>query len=86
MTFWIIVSLLALAVAALLVLALLGGRTGAEPAAAYDLRVYRDQLKDVERDLARGREAGFTDYVAKFDRDGLVETLRQHVASLETVP
>ena len=26
----------------------------AEPAAAYDLRVYRDQLAEVERDLARG--------------------------------
>ncbi|AGT09749.1 cytochrome c-type biogenesis protein CycH [Paracoccus aminophilus JCM 7686] len=28
--------------------------TGAEPAAAYDLRVYRDQLREVERDLERG--------------------------------
>ncbi|MFV0515652.1 MAG: c-type cytochrome biogenesis protein CcmI [Jhaorihella sp.] len=54
MTFWIIVTLLALAVATLLVLAMLRGRTGAEPAASYDLRVYRDQLKDVDRDLARG--------------------------------
>lgn len=53
MTFWIITSLMALAAAALLVLALMraGGRAG--PAAAYDLRVYRDQLKEVDRDLAR---------------------------------
>ncbi|MBM3605513.1 MAG: c-type cytochrome biogenesis protein CcmI [Alphaproteobacteria bacterium] len=27
---------------------------GAEPAAAYDLRVYRDQLREVDRDLERG--------------------------------
>lgn len=54
MTFWIIASLLALAVAALLALALLRGRALSEPAAAYDLRVYRDQLATVDRDLARG--------------------------------
>ncbi|MBZ0216229.1 MAG: hybrid sensor histidine kinase/response regulator [Fimbriimonadaceae bacterium] len=31
--------------------------------------------------LERGRQAGFHDYVAKFDREGLIETLRQsHVA------
>ncbi len=28
------------------------------------------------RDMARGRDAGFTDYVAKFDRDGLLQTLQ----------
>ncbi len=54
MAFWIIVTLLAALVASLLILALLRGRPGAEPAAAYDLRVYRDQLAEVERDLARG--------------------------------
>jgi two-component system chemotaxis sensor kinase CheA len=27
-------------------------------------------------DMARGRDAGFTDYVAKFDRDGLLQTLQ----------
>jgi cytochrome c-type biogenesis protein CcmH len=54
MTFWLIISGLALAIAALLALAILRGRTGEEPPAAYDLRVYRDQLKEVERDLARG--------------------------------
>jgi two-component system chemotaxis sensor kinase CheA len=30
-----------------------------------------------DRDLDRGRRAGFTDYVAKFDRDGLLQTLSQ---------
>lgn len=56
MTFWIVTLGLALAVAALLALALLRSRASAdgEPAAAYDLRVYRDQLRDVDRDLARG--------------------------------
>jgi len=41
-------------VVALLVLALLRGKVDGEPVAAYDMRVYRDQLKEVERDLARG--------------------------------
>ncbi|MBK8174170.1 MAG: chemotaxis protein CheW [Rhodospirillales bacterium] len=30
-----------------------------------------------ERDLARGRTAGFTDYIAKFDREGLVSSLQK---------
>jgi two-component system chemotaxis sensor kinase CheA len=30
-----------------------------------------------EKDLVRGREAGFDDYVAKFDRDSLLEVLGQ---------
>jgi cytochrome c-type biogenesis protein CcmH len=54
MVFWIIVIVLAALVASLLILALLRGRPGAEPAAAYDLRVYRDQLAEVDRDLTRG--------------------------------
>lgn len=33
-----------------------------------------------ESDMARGREAGFSDYVAKYDREMLVETLAQTVA------
>ncbi|MFC3616719.1 c-type cytochrome biogenesis protein CcmI [Lutimaribacter marinistellae] len=54
MVFWIIVTLLALSVAALLALALMRGRRDAAPAAAYDMQVYRDQLAGVDRDLARG--------------------------------
>ena len=54
MLFWIVAALLALAVAGLLALAFLRSGAGAEPAAAYDLRVYRDQLKEIDRDLARG--------------------------------
>jgi cytochrome c-type biogenesis protein CcmH len=54
MTFWIIVAALALGVTALLTLAALRARSEASEAAEYDLQVYRDQLKEVERDLARG--------------------------------
>ncbi|WP_299849707.1 c-type cytochrome biogenesis protein CcmI [uncultured Roseovarius sp.] len=54
MTFWIIIGSLALGVGGVLALALLRGRKGAIPPAAYDLQVYRDQLKEVDRDLARG--------------------------------
>jgi cytochrome c-type biogenesis protein CcmH len=54
MSFWILAAALALIVAAVIAVALLRGRSGSEPAAAYDLRVYRDQLKEVDRDLARG--------------------------------
>ena len=54
MTFWILIAAMALVVTGLLLLALLRGRGGQTPAAAYDLQVYRDQLKGVDRDLARG--------------------------------
>jgi cytochrome c-type biogenesis protein CcmH len=54
MTFWILTSVMALGLALMLALAVLRGRSGGAPAAAYDLQVYREQLKDVERDLARG--------------------------------
>lgn len=54
MTFWILTSVLAGVVALVLGLALIRARRAAEPASAYDLRVYRDQLKEVDRDLARG--------------------------------
>src|SRR6056297_2105533 len=54
MFFWIIAGVLALAVSLILGLALLRGRVGEAPPAAYDLQVYRDQLKEVDRDLARG--------------------------------
>lgn len=54
MTFWIITSALALVVAATLALVLLRTRPSAGPAAAFDMQVYRDQLKDVDRDLERG--------------------------------
>ncbi|MTH34913.1 c-type cytochrome biogenesis protein CcmI [Paracoccus limosus] len=52
--FWIICAALALTVAAAVAAPLLRRRaTGQEPAAAYDLRVYRDQLREVGRDVER---------------------------------
>ncbi|MFD1343109.1 c-type cytochrome biogenesis protein CcmI [Litorisediminicola beolgyonensis] len=51
--FWIITGAGGLAVTALLVLALLHGRRSVD-ATAFDIAVYRDQLKEVDRDLARG--------------------------------
>ncbi|MGR3495108.1 c-type cytochrome biogenesis protein CcmI, partial [Citreimonas sp.] len=52
--FWGVTGLMALAVAALLALAVLRGRRDVAPAQASDLRVYRDQLSEIDRDLARG--------------------------------
>ena len=55
MLFWITVAALAVLVGATLAIGLLRGRVAGErPAAAYDLEVYRDQLREVDRDQARG--------------------------------
>lgn len=54
MVFWIIVAVLSVGVAAVLALTLLRGRVGDAPPAAYDLEVYRDQLREIERDATRG--------------------------------
>ncbi len=54
MLFWIITGVLAVLVSGIIGFALLRGRVGEKPPAAYDLQVYRDQLKEVDRDLARG--------------------------------
>ena len=57
MAFWIIIVALALIVSAFMGLGLVrrnSGENPEEPAAAYDIKVYRDQLRDVDRDLARG--------------------------------
>ena len=52
--FWTATLLLATAMAGLLALALLRGHRQTGPAEAFDLQVYRDQLTEVDRDLARG--------------------------------
>jgi cytochrome c-type biogenesis protein CcmH len=52
--FWTATLLLATAMAGLLALALLRGHRHTGPAEAFDLQVYRDQLTEVDRDLARG--------------------------------
>lgn len=54
MLFWGITGVLTLVVVATLARALMRGGEDARPPAAYDLAVYRDQLKEVERDFERG--------------------------------
>jgi cytochrome c-type biogenesis protein CcmH len=54
MIFWGITGALALGAAVLLALALTRGTAQARPAAAFDIQVFRDQLAEVDRDLARG--------------------------------
>lgn len=57
MSFWILTGALALLAAGVMVAALLRRREGAPEAAStasFDMQVYRDQLKELERDLARG--------------------------------
>jgi cytochrome c-type biogenesis protein CcmH len=54
MGFWLAAGAISLLVAFLILLAFLRPRAGATPAAAYDLQVYRDQLKEVDRDVERG--------------------------------
>lgn len=54
MVFWILISFVTLALGTLLALVLLRAHSSTEPPAAYDLRVYRQQLSDVDKDLARG--------------------------------
>ena len=53
MTFWIIIAAIAALVALLLGRAVLSARAGAAAPAAYDLQIYRDQLKEVARDRDR---------------------------------
>ena len=54
MAFWITTILLALVVAGLFALALLRRTNKPDGAGDYDMRVYRDQLTEVDRDLERG--------------------------------
>ncbi|MFC4670234.1 c-type cytochrome biogenesis protein CcmI [Seohaeicola nanhaiensis] len=54
MTFWIIALLIALATAGLPALVMLRTRSTVEGPAAFDLAVYRGQLAEIDRDLARG--------------------------------
>lgn len=54
MPFWITAIGLTLITGLFLALALVRGRKGDVSPAAYDLQVYRDQLAEVDRDLARG--------------------------------
>ena len=53
MFFWIVAALITAAVAAVLLRALLQGGAS-ESTASFDMKVYRDQLAEVDNDLARG--------------------------------
>ncbi|MDX1710266.1 MAG: c-type cytochrome biogenesis protein CcmI [Rhodovibrionaceae bacterium] len=54
MTFWLVAAAMTAVVAAALAWPLLGKSRQADERRAYDRQVYRDQLAEVERDLARG--------------------------------
>lgn len=54
MTFWIVAGAFAFVSIALMALAVLRRPPEEVHPAAYDLQVYRDQLKEVDKDLARG--------------------------------
>ncbi|OUS32942.1 c-type cytochrome biogenesis protein CcmI [Rhodobacterales bacterium 56_14_T64] len=54
MTFWIVTLFMALAIALLIAQVLLRARKQGEPAAAFDLKVYRQQLRELDKDLSRG--------------------------------
>ena len=51
---WIAVGIVTLVVVAVLAMALLRRRQSDATRLDYDLAVYKDQLKELERDLARG--------------------------------
>ena len=54
MMFWIMTAAMTLLVTVAMLRPFLGRKVAAaDPPAAYDLRVYRDQLREVDRDLAR---------------------------------
>ena len=54
MEFWIATGAFSALVVLVLMVALMRPRRAAVPAAAYDVQVYRDQLREVEKDVARG--------------------------------
>lgn len=54
MGFWMLAGLLSLLIGAALVMAAWRSRDAGDPAAAYDLQIYRDQLREIDKDLARG--------------------------------
>ncbi|MBP0481653.1 c-type cytochrome biogenesis protein CcmI [Sagittula salina] len=55
MLFWILTGAVALAVAAGLAWSVVAGRRATGPAEAFDIRVYRDQLGEIDADAARGK-------------------------------
>ncbi|AZO09094.1 c-type cytochrome biogenesis protein CcmI [Mesorhizobium sp. M3A.F.Ca.ET.080.04.2.1] len=54
MLFWVIAAILTLGASLAVLLPLAGGPKGASAAGSHDLEVYRDQLSEIDRDVARG--------------------------------
>ncbi|MEW6633669.1 MAG: c-type cytochrome biogenesis protein CcmI [Pseudomonadota bacterium] len=54
MLFWVIAAILTLGASLAVLLPLAGGQKGASSAGDHDLEVYRDQLSELDRDMARG--------------------------------
>ncbi|MBZ9885576.1 c-type cytochrome biogenesis protein CcmI [Mesorhizobium sp. CA10] len=54
MLFWVIAAILTLGASLAVLLPLTGGMKGASSAGDHDLEVYRDQLSELDRDMARG--------------------------------
>jgi len=54
MLFWVIAAILTLGASLAVLLPLAGGPKGASSAGEHDLEVYRDQLSELDRDMARG--------------------------------
>ncbi|RVD46050.1 c-type cytochrome biogenesis protein CcmI [Mesorhizobium sp. M4B.F.Ca.ET.215.01.1.1] len=54
MLFWVIAAILTLGASLAVLLPLAGGTKGASSAGEHDLEVYRDQLSELDRDVARG--------------------------------
>lgn len=52
--FWIFLALSVLLLTVAMLAPMLGGARKAAPRAEYDMQVYRDQLAEIDRDLARG--------------------------------
>ncbi|TIL76746.1 MAG: c-type cytochrome biogenesis protein CcmI [Mesorhizobium sp.] len=54
MLFWVIAAILTLGASLAVLLPLAGGPKGDSPSSDHDLEVYRDQLSELDRDVARG--------------------------------
>ncbi|RUW35635.1 c-type cytochrome biogenesis protein CcmI, partial [Mesorhizobium sp. M1A.F.Ca.IN.020.06.1.1] len=64
MLFWVIAAILTLGASLAVLLPLAGGTKAASTAGDHDLEVYRDQLSELDRDMARGAVAVEADGVA----------------------
>ena len=88
MSFLVVTISSAVLIAAVLGFSLLRARKSREPAAAYDMRVYREQLASVDKDLARGviSEADADRVRTEISRRILAADAQMQTASQETGP